>query len=75
MRGETESQVLRLGTFSVVGNAPLAGIEISGSALGPGAVTGLPRFLRPGDVLEAEITGQGTHRNECFVELNAGPAH
>ncbi len=31
------------------------------------------RFLRPGDVLEASITGLGNQRNECIDEQRAAP--
>jgi 2,4-didehydro-3-deoxy-L-rhamnonate hydrolase len=43
-----------------------ADIVLTGSPAGNGAAHGV--FLRPGDVIEATITGLGTQRNRCVAE-------
>ena len=42
---------------------------LTGSPAGNG--THYNRFLRPGDVIDAEITGLGRHRNRCVAERDA----
>jgi 2-keto-4-pentenoate hydratase/2-oxohepta-3-ene-1,7-dioic acid hydratase in catechol pathway len=45
-------------------------IVLTGSPAGNGAAHGV--FLRPGDVIEATITGLGTQRNRCVAESAVG---
>ncbi len=47
-------------------------LVLTGSPAGNGAHHGV--FLRPGDELEATITGLGTQRNRCRAEEPAAPA-
>jgi 2,4-didehydro-3-deoxy-L-rhamnonate hydrolase len=45
-------------------------IVLTGSPAGNGAAHGV--FLRPGDVIEATISGLGTQRNRCVAESSVG---
>ena len=45
---------------------------LTGSPAGNGASHGV--FLRPGDVIEASITGLGNQRNRCVAEVPPGDA-
>jgi 2-keto-4-pentenoate hydratase/2-oxohepta-3-ene-1,7-dioic acid hydratase in catechol pathway len=47
-------------------------LVLTGSPAGNGASHGV--FLRPGDVMEGEITGLGMQRNRCVPERAAEPA-